>query len=76
MLDPIKAANWRRDEGVRIHAHAFGGEGEDLRVFGIPAAHCLAATTTPTSHVATHAFSYRGKKKAFRARDTEELRHL
>src|SRR5690606_8991810 len=33
-LDPEKAAAIARDEGVRIHTIAFGGEGESLSVFG------------------------------------------
>jgi len=34
VLDPLKAAEIARDEGVRIHTIAFGGEGEALSVFG------------------------------------------
>ncbi len=34
VLDPLKAAGIARDEGVRIHTIAFGGEGEQLSVFG------------------------------------------
>lgn len=34
VLDPAKAAAIARDEGVRIHAIAFGGDGGALSVFG------------------------------------------
>src|SRR3546814_8725445 len=33
-LDPAKAAELARDNGVRVHTIAFGGEGGDMSVFG------------------------------------------
>lgn len=33
-LDPMRAAELARDNGIRIHAIAFGGEGSALSVFG------------------------------------------
>ncbi|HVI25569.1 MAG TPA: VWA domain-containing protein [Xanthomonadaceae bacterium] len=35
-LDPLKAAAIARDAGVRVHAIAFGGDGRQLSVFGMP----------------------------------------
>jgi Ca-activated chloride channel family protein len=35
-LDPLKAAQIARDAGVRIHTIAFGGEGNQVSVFGMP----------------------------------------
>jgi len=71
MLDPIKAAELARDEGVRIHAIAFGGEGEDLSVFGIPL-HLPGGDVDADLATLQRIASLTGGK-AFRARDTEEL---
>jgi len=71
MLDPIKAAELARDEGVRIHAIAFGGEGEDLSVFGIPL-HMPGGDDDTDLATLQRIASLTGGK-AFRARDTEEL---
>jgi len=71
MLDPIKAAELARDEGVRIHAIAFGGEGEDLSVFGIPLH--LPGGDDDTDLATLQRIASLTGGKAFRARDTEEL---
>jgi Ca-activated chloride channel family protein len=71
MLDPIKAAELARDEGVRIHAIAFGGEGEDLSVFGIPLH--LPGGDDDTDVATLQRIASLTGGKAFRARDTEEL---
>jgi len=71
MLDPIKAAELARDERVRIHAIAFGGEGEDLSVFGIPL-HMPGGDDDTDFDTLQRIASLTGGK-AFRARDTEEL---
>lgn len=71
MLDPIKAAELARDEHVRIHAIAFGGEGEELSVFGIPL-HMPGGDDDTDFDTLQRMASLTGGK-AFRARDTEEL---
>jgi Ca-activated chloride channel family protein len=71
MLDPLKAAQVARDEGVRIHTIGFGGEGESLSVFGIPLHVPGSGDDTDMSTLQRIATTTGGK--AFRARDTEEL---
>lgn len=71
MLDPLKAAQVARDEGVRIHTIGFGGEGESLSVFGIPLHVPGGGDDTDMSTLQRIATTTGGK--AFRARDTEAL---
>jgi Ca-activated chloride channel family protein len=71
MLDPIKAAELARDEGVRIHTIAFGGEGEGMSVFGIPL-HMPGGDEDVDFATLQRIASLTGGK-AFRARDTEQL---
>jgi Ca-activated chloride channel family protein len=71
MLDPIKAAELARDEGVRIHAIAFGGEGQTLSVFGIPMR--LPGGDSDTDVATLQRIAKLTGGKAFRARDTSEL---
>lgn len=71
MLDPVKAAGLARDEGVRIHAIAFGGEGQTLSVFGIPMRLPDGGSDTDLATLQRIAKMTGGK--AFRARDTGEL---
>ncbi len=71
MLDPLKAAQVAKDEGVRIHTIGFGGEGESLSVFGIPLHVPGGGDDTDMSTLQRIATTTGGK--AFRARDTEEL---
>ena len=68
-LDLLKAAEIARDEGVRIHAIAFGGEGEDLSVFGFRLPSGGAEIDEET--LARIADMTGGR--SFRARDTEAL---
>ncbi|MFT3761202.1 MAG: VWA domain-containing protein [Pseudoxanthomonas sp.] len=35
VLDPLKAAQLAKEEGVRVHTIAFGGAGESLSIFGL-----------------------------------------
>lgn len=70
MLDPIKAAELARDEHVRVHAIAFGGEGEGLSVFGIP---LHMPGDDDTDFVTLQRIASLTGGKAFRARDAEEL---
>ncbi|MEO6264578.1 MAG: VWA domain-containing protein [Luteimonas sp.] len=71
ILDPIKAAELARDEGVRIHAIAFGGEGAGLSVFGIPLH--LPGGGEDTDEATLQRIAKLTGGKAFRARDTEQL---
>lgn len=71
MLDPLKAAQLAHDEGVRIHAIAFGGEGESLSVFGIPLH--LPGSGDDTDVATLQKIANLTGGKAFRARDTGEL---
>ena len=71
MLDPLKAAQLARDEGVRIHTIAFGGDGEGLSVFGIPLH--LPGGSDDTDMATLQRIADTTGGKAFRARDTEEL---
>lgn len=71
MLDPIKASELARDEGVRIHAIAFGGGDSHLSVFGIPLP--MPGSDDDTDLAALQRIAHMTGGKAFRARDTEEL---
>lgn len=71
MLDPLKAAELARDNGVRIHAIAFGGEGGGLSVFGIPLH--LPGGGEDTDEATLKRIADLTGGKAFRARDTEQL---
>ena len=71
MLDPIKAAQLAHDESVRIHAIAFGSEGESVSVFGIPLHLPGGGDDTDVGTLQRIAALTGGK--AFRARDTEAL---
>jgi Ca-activated chloride channel family protein len=71
MLDPLKAAELARDAGVRIHAIAFGGEGEAMSVFGIPL-HMPGADEDVDMATLQRIARLTGGQ-AFRARDTEQL---
>lgn len=70
-LDPSKAAELARDEGVRIHTIAFGGEAAGLSVFGMPLQLPGGAEMTDEASLKRIADSTGGR--AFRARDTREL---
>lgn len=69
MLDPLKAAELARDNGVRIHTIAFGGEG-DLSVFGfrMPGMNEAEIDEATLQRIATMTGG-----RSFRARDTESL---
>jgi Ca-activated chloride channel family protein len=71
MLDPLKAAELARDNGVRIHAIAFGGEGGGLSVFGIPL-HLPGGGEDIDETTLKRIADLTGGKE-FRARDTEQL---
>jgi Ca-activated chloride channel family protein len=70
LLDPIKAAELARDNGVRIHTVAFGGDGEGLSVFGFQ----LPNMGVPELDEETlQRISDMTGGRSFRARDTESL---
>ena len=71
MLDPLKAAELARDNGVRIHAIAFGGEGGGLSVFGIPLR--LPGGGEDIDEATLKRIADLTGGKEFRARDTEQL---
>ncbi|HVR81491.1 MAG TPA: VWA domain-containing protein [Luteimonas sp.] len=71
LLDPVKAAELARDNGVRVHTIAFGGEGTELSVFGIPLH--LPGAGEDTDEVTLKRIADLTGGKAFRARDTDQL---
>jgi len=71
MLDPLKAAQLARDEGVRIHTIAFGGEGGGMSVFGIPLH--MPGGDDDVDFATLQRIATLTGGKAFRARDTEQL---
>jgi Ca-activated chloride channel family protein len=70
-LDPLKAAEIARDNGVRIHAIAFGGDSGGFSVFGMPVQLPGAGNDSDEATLRRIAESTGGK--AFRARDAGEL---
>jgi Ca-activated chloride channel family protein len=71
MLDPVKAAELARDNGVRIHAIAFGGSGGGISVFGLPIQ--LPGGGDDIDETTLKRIAELTGGKEFRARDTEQL---
>lgn len=71
LLDPVKAAELARDEGVRIHTIAFGGYGAGLSVFGVPLR--MPGGDDLTDEAGLQRIARLTGGRAFRARDTDEL---
>ena len=71
MLDPIKAAELARDNGVRIHAIAFGGSGGGISVFGLPIQ--LPGGGDDIDEATLKRIAQLTGGREFRARDTEQL---
>jgi Ca-activated chloride channel family protein len=71
MLDPLKAAELARDNGVRIHAVAFGGSGGGISVFGLPIR--LPGGGEDVDEATLQRVAALTGGKAFRARDAGEL---
>ena len=73
VLDPVKAAELARDEGVRIHAIAFGGSGGGLSVFGLPLRLPGGGGGEDIDEATLQHIAELTGGRAFRARDTEGL---
>jgi Ca-activated chloride channel family protein len=71
MLDPLKAAELARENGVRIHTIAFGGSGGGISVFGLPIP--LPGGGDDIDEATLRRIAELTGGKAFRARDTESL---
>ena len=71
LLDPIKAAELARDNGVRIHAIAFGGSGGGISVFGLPIQ--LPGGGDDIDEATLKRIAQLTGGKEFRARDTGQL---
>ncbi|HWS78107.1 MAG TPA: VWA domain-containing protein [Thermomonas sp.] len=69
MLEPAKAAQIARDEGVRIHAIAFGGTGGGLSVFGFQ----LPMGGDEVDEAGLQRIAALTGGRFFRARDTDAL---
>lgn len=69
ILDPAKAAQIARDNGVRIHAIAFGGEGGALSVFGFQ----LPTGGDEVDEAGLQRIAALTGGRFFRARDTDAL---
>ena len=70
-LDPLKAAGIARDAGVRIHTIAFGGEGNQVSVFGLPIQ--LPGGDEDIDEATLQQVAALTGGKAFRARDAGQL---
>ncbi len=71
VLDPIKAAQLARDNHVRIHTIAFGGEGGALSVFGFQLP--MPGGGDDIDEAGLKRIAQMTGGQAFRARDTDEL---
>jgi Ca-activated chloride channel family protein len=71
LLDPIKAAELARDNGVRIHAIAFGGSGGGISVFGLPIQ--LPGGGEDIDEATLKRIAQLTGGREFRARDTKQL---
>ncbi|MET0656451.1 MAG: VWA domain-containing protein [Pseudoxanthomonas sp.] len=71
VLDPLKAAELAKAEGVRIHTIAFGGSGGGLSIFGITLPMQGSGDDIDEETLKTIAQETGGQ--SFRARDTEQL---
>ncbi|HET6434817.1 MAG TPA: VWA domain-containing protein [Xanthomonadaceae bacterium] len=68
-LDPLKAAAIARDADVRVHAIAFGGDGRQLSVFGMP----IQLGGEDIDEATLQRIASLTGGRFFRARDTEQL---
>ena len=68
VLEPLRAAEVARAEGVRIHTVAFGGDGS-MRLFGIP----ISTDQDPVDEATLKKIASMTGGQFFRARDTAQL---
>ncbi|MFD0727479.1 vWA domain-containing protein [Lysobacter brunescens] len=71
ILDPLKAAELARDDGVRIHTIAFGGYGAGLSVFGVPIR--MPGQAQQTDETTLQRIAQTTGGRAFVARDVDQL---
>ena len=70
-LDPLKAAELAKQEGVRVHTIAFGGAGGDASFFGLPLPMLGGGEEIDETTLRRIAQTTGGR--FFRARDTDQL---
>ena len=71
VLDPLKAAELAKSEGVRIHTIAFGGSGGGLSLFGLQLP--IPGGDDEIDETVLKQIAQETGGQSFRARDTEEL---
>lgn len=71
VLDPLKAAELAKSEGVRIHTIAFGGDGQALSIFGMSLP--MPGGQDEIDEATLQQIASETGGLSFRARDTEEL---
>lgn len=71
VLDPLKAAELAKEEGVRVHTVAFGGAGEGGSFFGLPLP--LPAMEDEIDEATLQQIAATTGGRFFRARDTDQL---
>lgn len=71
LLDPVKAAEVAAQQGIRIHAIAFGGRGGDLSLFGLRLP--VPGGDDEIDEATLQQIAKLTGGRFFRARDTEEL---
>jgi Ca-activated chloride channel family protein len=70
VLDPLKAAELAKAEGVRVHTVAFGSDGGGMSLFGIPV---QAGNEDPVDEKTLRSIAEQTGGRFFRARDTAAL---
>ncbi len=71
VLDPLKAAELAKSEGVRIHTIAFGGSGGGFRLFGLNVP--MPGGDDEIDETVLRKIAQETGGQSFRARDTAEL---
>lgn len=71
VLDPLKAAELAKAEGVRIHTIAFGGSGASFSLFGLSVP--MPGGDDDIDEATLKKIAIETGGQAFRARDTEQL---
>lgn len=73
VLDPLKAAELAKAEGVRVYTIAFGSDGGGMSLFGIPV---QAGDEDPVDEKTLRAVAEQTGGRFFRARDTAGLAQI